>query len=164
MKQLALTILFVMFILIFMPMLSLADIVHQGTVIYIQDGDSFKARINGQQILISISGVDAPEMSQPFGAQSKQALGRLLFGKVVTLYFVANAMALVKNEPIKAKVTLGQRDIAAELVRGGYAWVDRQTTNDPLLIQLEAQARTKRLGLWQSIVRQPPWEWRSRHQ
>jgi endonuclease YncB( thermonuclease family) len=50
----------------------------------------------------------------------------------------------------------------AELVRQGYAWVYRKYSNDPALLNLEAEARDARRGLWADSIPVPPWEWRRR--
>jgi len=52
--------------------------------------------------------------------------------------------------------------VGCELVREGNAWVYRKYTDDPVLYQLEAEARAARRGIWglPESQRVPPWEWR----
>ena len=54
--------------------------------------------------------------------------------------------------------------VGCELVRDGHAWVYRQFSDDPVLLELEAEAREARRGLWSlpESERMPPWEWRRR--
>jgi hypothetical protein len=55
--------------------------------------------------------------------------------------------------------------VGCELVREGHAWVFRRFTQDPVLLDLEAEARAARRGLWAlpEAERTPPWEWRDAH-
>ena len=50
------------------------------------DGDTIRAEAKGKEIKIRLVEIDAPEMNQPFGAQSKNFLNRLLYEKDVTLH------------------------------------------------------------------------------
>ena len=47
-----------------------------------------------------------------------------------------------------------------ELVRQGMAWVYRKYTDDEILYRLEAQAKTKKSGLWAGEQPIAPWHWR----
>ena len=49
------------------------------------DGDTIRAEVEGKEIKIRLVEIDAPEMNQPFGVQSKNFLNRLLYEKDVTL-------------------------------------------------------------------------------
>ena len=53
--------------------------------IRVVDGDTIRAEAKGKEIKIRLVEIDAPEMNQPFGAQSKNFLNRLLYEKDVTL-------------------------------------------------------------------------------
>ena len=53
--------------------------------IRVVDGDTIRAEAKGREIRIRLVEIDAPEMNQPFGAQSKNFLNRLLYEKDVTL-------------------------------------------------------------------------------
>jgi endonuclease YncB( thermonuclease family) len=59
-------------------------------------------------------------------------------------------------------VFLDGRNINAEMVEDGAAWVYRKYSRDPHLLELERQARAQGRGLWalQPDQRVPPWEWR----
>ena len=60
------------------------------------------------------------------------------------------------------RVYLGKRNINAEMVAEGAAWVYRKYSKDPELLELESQAREQDRGLWAlpEDQRVPPWEWR----
>ena len=53
--------------------------------IRVVDGDTIRAEAKGKEIKIRLVEIDAPEINQPFGAQSKNFLNRLLYEKDVTL-------------------------------------------------------------------------------
>jgi len=60
-------------------------------------------------------------------------------------------------------VWLNGKNINQEMVAEGYAWAFRQYLDShhaSEYIRAEEQARAKRLGLWQQINPQPPWEFR----
>jgi endonuclease YncB( thermonuclease family) len=51
----------------------------------VTDGDSLTAICNGKPIEIRIYAIDAPEMAQPGGIESKQNLQRLIKNSVVLI-------------------------------------------------------------------------------
>ncbi len=61
---------------------------------------------------------------------------------------------------IVGRVYLGEKDVNRELVAQGYAWVYRKYSDDAELLELEAEAKKKGLGLWADTNPIPPWEWR----
>src|ERR1035441_8396044 len=56
-----------------------------GKVVSISDGDTIRVIYNGASERIRLSGIDCPEMKQPFGTRAKQFTGDLAFGQVVTV-------------------------------------------------------------------------------
>ena len=89
--------------------------------IRVVDGDTIRAEAKGKEIKIRLVEIDAPEMNQPFGAQSKNFLNRLLYKKDITLisqgedrYFLHNALCIYKKQtlidyPIDEKL-IGKED------------------------------------------------------
>jgi hypothetical protein len=47
-----------------------------------------------------------------------------------------------------------------QIVGAGYAWQYKRYSKDPEYGDLEAEARTAKLGLWQDKNPIPPWQWR----
>jgi micrococcal nuclease len=60
-----------------------APSVFTGKVVAIIDGDSAKVLRDKKTIEVRLVGIDAPEMDQPFGKQSKRFVSKLIFGKTV---------------------------------------------------------------------------------
>lgn len=63
-------------------------------------------------------------------------------------------------------VWLGARDVNAEQIRKGLAWVYRYHGKPARTdyAQLEAEARRQGIGLWSVPGQTEPWRWRSHHQ
>lgn len=126
-----------------------------GRVVHIADGDTLTVLVDHEQVKVRLAEIDAPEAHQDYGQRAKQALGNLVFGKVV---FVDDEGKDRYGRTI-GRVRLGQLDVNAEMVRTGYAWVYRKYAEDQSLYALEREAREARRGLCASDVRVPPWEW-----
>ena len=123
----------------------------------IVDGDSLYVSITpSHEVEVRLFGIDCPEGDQPYGEQAREALTGLVSGHEVRV------------EPVDrdsygrtvARISVGGRDVNAELVRAGAAWVYRKYTQDPKLIAFEAEARAAHRGLWGLAEPVPPWDWR----
>lgn len=132
----------------------------RGRVVGITDGDTLTLLEGGnRQRRVRLAEIDTPERRQPYGERARQALSDLAFGK-------AARVAVVDTDRYGrtvGRVVAGGRDVNAEMVRRGAAWVYRQYSRDPELLVLEDAARSARRGLWAlpEAERVPPWEWRS---
>lgn len=104
-----------------------------------------------------LADIDAPELRQDFGARSRQSLAELCHGKQASL----RERGRDRYRRVLAQVTCAGIDANAEQVRRGMAWVFvRYAPPDSPLHAIEAEARTKRRGLWSHDAPVPPWEWR----
>ena len=125
--------------------------------IQVVDGDTIRAEAKGKEIKIRLVEIDAPEMDQPFGAQSKNFLNRLLYGKDVTL---------ISQGKDRYGRTLGEIYANGEsantlMIKFGFAWVfDKYVKDSSFLYEHQDQAKTKNLGLWQAKDPIAPWVWR----
>lgn len=132
---------------------------HQGLVVSVHDGDTISILVDGQQQeKIRLNEIDAPELAQPYGKASKQALSALVYRKTVTV----NVDGVDRYGRTLGRVYLDKMDVNAELVRIGAAWVYRRYSHDKSLIGLESEAKTAGAGLWAlpATDQVPPWEWR----
>jgi endonuclease YncB( thermonuclease family) len=127
-----------------------------GKVVGVHDGDTLTVMRYGQGVKVRLNEIDAPELGQAYGRQSKQSLSELCFGR----------QAEVRKEgQDRYGRTLGRvfcagTDANAEQLRRGYAWFYQQYGRDPLLKDLEASARSRRVGLWADRDPTPPWNFR----
>jgi endonuclease YncB( thermonuclease family) len=129
----------------------------QGLVVKIADGDTLTLLTgSNEKIKVRLAGIDTPERKQPFGSEAKQALSKLVFQK--------KALIEVETKDRYGRtvgiVFVDGQNINYELVRQGMAWVYRKYTNDEILYELEAQAKTKKTGLWADAKPIAPWSWR----
>lgn len=133
--------------------------VYTGKVVSIADGDTFTLlTARKEQKKIRLAEIDTPEKAQPYGQRARQVLADLVFGKEVRV----EQTDTDRYGRIIARVYHDNRDINAEMVRQGAAWVYRQYASDQSLYALEKQAQAASLGLWGLPKAQqvPPWEWR----
>ena len=128
-----------------------------ATVTGVADGDTLYADIEGHSIRIRLAQIDAPEKAQAFGRRSEQSLRELVWMRQVLLSWKSLDRY---GRPI-AQVSIDGMDVNAEQVRRGFAWVFRRYSNDPTLLELEAQAKSAGLGLWADPHPIAPWDWRA---
>jgi endonuclease YncB( thermonuclease family) len=142
-----------------------------GTSIDVQDGDSFVLRDDlGNRIRVRISGIDAPEKSQPFADRSRQHLRELMrdvrirlepvkvdvFGRTV-------ARVWILSEDGKAG-----KDAGLAQIETGMAWhfkryrSDQHDQDAARYAKAEREARSEELGLWRDPRPEPPWDFRAR--
>ena len=124
--------------------------------IRVVDGDTIRAEAKGKEIKIRLVEIDAPEMNQPFGAQSKNFLNRLLYKKDITL---------ISQGEDRYGRTLGEIYANGEsanilMIKSGFAWVYDRYVKDSSLYRYQDQAKAKNLGLWQAKNPIAPWVWR----
>ncbi|EGJ50264.1 thermonuclease family protein [Desulfocurvibacter africanus] len=130
-------------------------------VIKISDGDTLTVLTEDKrQVRVRLFGVDTPEKKQAFGSKATDFTKSIAALQMVDV----QEMDVDRYGRLVGKVTLADgRVLNAELVANGWAWVYRdycRTAECTAWEQLEAQARQKRIGLWQDKNPQAPWEWR----
>ena len=124
--------------------------------IFVVDGDTVKGNIDSKRITIRLVEIDAPEMDQPFGVESKRFLKKLIENKKVTL---------ISEGKDRYGRTLGELfvnkdNINETMVKSGFAWVYDRYVKSSLLYSYQDEAKSKTLGIWQSENPIAPWVWR----
>lgn len=129
-------------------------------VVGVHDGDTLTVLADGRQrVRVRLVDIDAPELGQPFGKRARASLSDLCFGKTAEM----DVRGRDRYDRTLARVTCGGRDVNAEQVRLGYAWVyTRYAPADSPLYALQHDAMAARRGLWSARDPMPPWEWRRR--
>lgn len=128
-----------------------------GQVVAITDGDTIKLLTPAkQQIKIRLADIDAPEIGQLYGRMSREVLGDKIHRHQVEV----EEVNVDRYKRLVDRVILDARNINAEMVMEGAAWVYRKYSRDPELLKLEQDARERGRGLWalQTDQRAPPWE------
>ncbi len=133
-----------------------------GKVQYVHDGDTVRISVDGAKIKIRLAGIDAPEMNQEYGLESKAVLKSIIDNKII--YYQSNKKD--RYGRVIATLYLDQRmtqSVNAMMVEKGAAWwYKRYARNDKELEQLHNKARLSGAGLWMSGSAIPPWVWRKR--
>jgi endonuclease YncB( thermonuclease family) len=128
----------------------------EGAVVRVVDGDSLIVRFNKQQIRVRLKEIDAPEIKQAFGKDSRQSLEQMCATKTVKVLWTEKD----RNGRTLGRVWCAGIDANAEQVRRGMAWVFDRYVRDRSLYSLQDAARLGRLGLWADSAPIPPWRWR----
>jgi endonuclease YncB( thermonuclease family) len=134
-----------------------------GRVVGVADGDTITVLDStNTQHKIRLSGIDAPEKKQAFGAVSKKSLSDLIYDKEVQVEWHKQD----RYGRIVGKVSINGVDVNLEQIKLGMSWFYKKYQNelvlDDRLAYLHAQetAETRKIGLW--IDKQPiaPWDFR----
>jgi micrococcal nuclease len=129
------------------------------------DGDTIVLE-NGESV--RFCGVDAPEKSQKFGAESTANLKRLIDaadGKVIVADHGRDRYQRIVGE-VFAPVPRSQEEklLDYEQVRAGLAYEYKQYSgkcmNGSVLADAEKLARLERKGIWSDSDDQRPWDYR----
>ncbi|WP_052672463.1 thermonuclease family protein [Aliterella atlantica] len=130
-------------------------------VLNVHDGDTLKVR-QGQKIeRVRFACIDAPELAQPLGKESRDYLKSLIAqnGDLVALKIVDTDRYGRKV----AEVFAGSKFLQAEQVKGGMAYVyDRYLNNCPdaaAVKQAQNSAQASRVGVWSGNYTKP-WDYR----
>lgn len=138
-----------------------ADIFH-GVVISVHDGDTLTLQIGIEQKKIRLAGIDAPELKQLFGPESRDALRQSVLNQSVTV----DTNKQDRYGRAVGKVLLNGEDVNLKQVSAGLAWVytdyikelsveDRQQYS-----AAETAANDAHIGLWQDEQPVAPWTYR----
>lgn len=156
-----------LFTVLFFTVSVYAQTVQKGKVVKVTDGDTvvIQPEDGGQFYKCRLYGIDAPETrhgrkaGQPYGDEAAKELKRLILGQIVD---VTTTGAKTYNREV-CQITKDGTDINLEMVRLGYAWAYVQYLKRPhasKYMDVEREARVKKLGLWQDNNPTPPWEFR----
>ncbi|HLO84597.1 MAG TPA: thermonuclease family protein [Nostocaceae cyanobacterium] len=134
----------------------------RGRIVAAIDGDTLIAFINNNQVSIRLNCIDAPELAQFFGVESKTKLAKL---NGVNAEF--DVKGVDKYNRLIAEVFVGKdrHNVNSVMVRDGMAFVYREYLREcpaiaPQLIKYEQLAKQKRLGLWKQKNPVMPWDYR----
>ncbi len=135
----------------------------EGRVVGVADGDTITLLDpSHKQYKVRLSGIDAPEKSQPFGQRSKESLSSLVFGKPV-------AVETDKQDRYRrniGKVLVDGLDANLEQINRGMAWHYKAYAREQPSVDREAYSNAEkaskaaRRGLWADAAPVPPWEYR----
>jgi len=124
--------------------------------IEVLDGDTIAYYENDKRVRVRLYGIDAPELSQKYGEESKSKLKKLMRKKVE---LVVISLDLYKRE--LGLLYVNKICINSSMVLEGYAWYypdTRPVCN--IYKKHEEYARNKKLGIWKDPTNIEPWIYR----
>lgn len=144
----------------FLPLLAQAER-FSAVVSHVTDGDSVWVRPvrGGPPQQVRITGIDAPEICQAFGNESRDALAGLVLHKKVTVI----TQGADDYRRTVARLRVGREDVGAWMVSRGYAWSYRFRRDPGPYAREETRARNAHAGLWSAANAELPRDFRVRH-
>jgi micrococcal nuclease len=129
-----------------------------GPLVRVKDGDTLVVKIQGVEVDFRLSGIDAPEIDQPFGPQARDELAAIIGNQQCVLVPIDHDA----YGRFVVYLWIGELNVNEEMMIRGMAWFDSEYAVEPYLYQLETEAREEKRGLWAlpPAKRVPPWEWR----
>lgn len=133
----------------------------QGVVTHVSDGDTLWVRpaSGGEPRKLRLQGIDAPEICQAFGPQSRDALASRLLHQPV----VVSTRARDTYGRLLGRISRDGEDMGAWMVSRGYAWSYHYRRNPGPYAAQQWQAQMQRRGLWAGGGAMEPREFRKRH-
>lgn len=115
-----------------------------GNIEKISDGDTLTLIKNKQKYTIRLFGIDAPELKQSFGKESRQYLSNLcpLESKAKVVYEKKDKYGRILGK-VQCK---NAKDVNKQMVLEGFAWSYREYSKE--FLKQEQVAREKKKGLW----------------
>jgi|LakMenE18May11ns_1017448.scaffolds.fasta_scaffold9940854_6 micrococcal nuclease len=114
------------------------------------DGDTCKI----ENKKVRISGIDAPEIDQPYGEKSRRFLVDFLDGKKLNLQ--CNGKSYDRSVCL---ITANGEDVGEAMVKNGFAF-DYPQYSQGRYKAFQEEARRQKLGLWQQEKMISPFCWR----
>lgn len=135
----------------------------EGLIINVVDGDTVHLLNDNQEKLkVRLHHIDAPELDQSYGKESKFLLEQLILNKKVTV--VGDKKDKYKR--LLGVISLDETDINLEMIKAGAAWhfkkyakFDQTEYQYQIYDENEHQAKLKKIGLWKENAISP-WLWR----
>lgn len=128
----------------------------QGVVTHVSDGDTVwvQSLQGGQTYKVRLQGLDAPEICQAWGPQSRDALHAVLQGQVVEVQGYAHD----SYGRLLAQLSRQGNDVGAWMVGQGHAWSYSYQGRPGVYDTQQAHAQSLRLGLFvDARAVQPRW-------
>jgi endonuclease YncB( thermonuclease family) len=127
-------------------------------VISVHDGDTFEIIKNGKRQSCRIANIDAPELKQSFGINSRDSLSKIILGKDI----IVDSLTMdIYNRMIVSPRVNGQ-NIDYIMIRNGWAWHYSIYSKSAFLTKTMNLAISQNLGLWSCGIQDvcPPWLYR----
>lgn len=134
-----------------------------GTVIAVHDGDTLTLKSGDKERKIRLAGIDAPELSQTYGVESRNALREVVLNRDLKV----ETFKTDRYGRYVGKVSFDGQDINLTQVHSGMAWVytsyltEMSVVDKRIYLNAESNSKSKGLGLWKTNEPIEPWVWRN---
>jgi len=144
---------------------------NSAEVVNVHDGDTITVKQGWQKLKVRLCGIDAPELSQPLGVESRDYLRQLLAsaGNQVNLYIsdtdrygrkVAELYVPAHNpQQPEEEELLNEEQLLAGMAYL-YAKYASRCPNGSGFAQMEAKAKQQHRGVWSDSKAMKPWDYR----
>ncbi|MBQ7585689.1 MAG: thermonuclease family protein [Desulfovibrionaceae bacterium] len=135
-----------------------------ATVMHIYDGDTLTVAPVGDEecpLFVCLYGIDAPELEQPYGAETREWLiNKLKEGSQIEVI----SMGIDNYGRTLAFVGYNGHILNREMVSKGYAWVNNfcKAMVCRSFLALEKKAKKAKQGLWSKDKPLAPWIWKQK--
>ena len=133
---------------------------YQALVIKVVDGDTIHVLENNLTKKIRLLYIDAPEIQQDYGIESKLFLSNILLNKKVIVHSDSKDRYGRELGEIYIYNDNNSIYVNAKMIKSGNAWVYKMNRKNEYLINLENFARTHKSGLWSKNTVIEPWIFR----
>ena len=145
---------------IFIFSLSIIAVAVSGKVIRVSDGDTILLQSGSQRIKVRMYGIDAPELKQNYGEDSKNYLEKRILNKNVDVKVINED----KYGRKVGKVFYKNKDINLEMIKTGNAWFyEYHAKKEKEYRKASKSAQEQKLGLWKDKNPQNPRNFRLEH-
>ena len=128
------------------------------TEIKVTDGDTVRGKYANELIKIRLAEIDAPELKQPFGVESKNCLKKLIRQSNGKVFFKFREKDRYKR--YVGWIYSENLDINLEMIKRGCAWVYDRYAERKVLFKYQNLAKKNKLGLWKNANAIKPSDWR----
>jgi len=137
--------------------------IEKGIIVNVVDGDTVHLlNDNEEKLKVRLQHIDAPELDQSYGKESRFVLEKLILNKKVTVIGDKKD----KYKRLLGVISLDEMDINLEMIKAGAAWhfkkyakFDQTEYQYKIYDENEHQAKLKKIGLWKENAISP-WLWR----
>ena len=132
-----------------------------GKVTQIIDGDTIMVTPNGgAKKKVVLDRIDAPEIDQPWGEESKKLLSNLVLNKKVEVKYAERDSKGATFGVVYVKTPKGVVDVNLSMILSGAAWYGGYADDIPAYRNAETSARNAKIGLWAGENPVKPADWR----
>ena len=132
-----------------------------GLVTHVSDGDTLWVvpEDRSKKVKVRIKGIDAPELCQNWGEQSREALRSRVMGQLVQVH----SSELDQYGRTLRQVILQQQDVGEWMVSQGHAWSYRFKEKEGMYDAQQRAAKSSGVGLYADPKAVRPQWFRKQH-